>query len=412
MFSGYSLVKFTNSSAGGGGATLFSDSNVIIEEFSTVIFNNNSAKYSYGAAFTCCSSSDVAFRGNCNVSFVNNKASQDGGAVYSYSMCKIATADNSKLTFLNNTARNNGGAVFASDNSSITMTGNSMLSFINNEASHGGAICISEKSKLMFQESSTVLFSINSAIVSGGILKVSSNSSITLNDHITVQLNDNSADYGGAIFLDTTAVMVNNSNNVTLINNIGKILGSSVYQDIAELCSSSCVDDKVVGISNEHIATPPNELKFYDPAICIDNDNDTQCNSYFVQNIMLGREIVIPASVLDHYNQSIDSAQFLIHSEINPSYFISGPKHVVISDTFEGITIMANQTILKTSTNFSISIALNTAVHSNWKQISANLTIELSPCHPGFWQYPKSAKCECYNANHIACIIMCYNHYS
>ena len=400
-FSGYSLVKLTNNSAGGGGATVFSDSNVIIEEYSTVIFNNNSAKYSYGAAFTCCSSSNVTFRGNSNVSFVNNKANQDGGAVYSYSMCKIATADNSKLTFLNNTARNNGGAVFSSDNSSITMTGNSVLSFINNEASHGGAICISEKSKLMFQESSTALFSINSAIVSGGALKVSSNSRITLNDHITVQLNDNSADYGGAIYLDATAVMVNNSNNVTLINNIGKILGSSVYQDIAELCSSSCVDDKVVGISNEHIATPPNELKFYDPAICIDNDNDTQCNSYFVQNIMLGREIVIPACVLDHYNHSIDSAQFLIHSEINPSYFISGPKHVVISDTFEGITIMANQTILKTSTNFLISIALNTAVHSNWKQISVNLIIELSPCHPGFWQYPKSAKCECYNANDI-----------
>ena len=401
MFSGYSLVKCTNSTAGGGGAMVFSDSNVIIKEYSTVIFDDNTAHYSFGAAFTCYNNSNVTFRGYSNVSFIGNKASQDGGAVYSYSMCKIATANNSKLTFLNNTARNNGGAVFASDNSSITVTGNSVLSFINNEASYGGAICISEKSKLMFQENSTAFFSRNSAIVSGGALKVSSNSSITLNDHITVQLNDNIADYGGAIFLDTTAVMVNNSDNITLINNVGKILGSSVYQDIAELCSSSCVDDKVVGISNEHIATPPNELKFYDPAICIDNDNDTQCNSYFVQNIMLGREIVIPASVLDHYNQSIDSAQFLIHSEINPSYFISGPKHVVISDTFEGITIMANQTILKTSTNFLISIALNTAVHSNWKQISANLTIELSPCHPGFWQYPKSAKCECYNANDI-----------
>ena len=401
MFSGYSLVKFRNNSAGGGGATVFSNSNVIIEEYSTVTFNNNIAQYSFGAAFTCCSSSEVTFRGNSNISFVNNKASQDGGAVYSYSMCKITTTDNSTLTFLNNTARNNSGAVFTSDNSGITMTGNSALSFINNEASHGGAICISEKSKLLFQENSTAFFSKNSAIVSGGALKVSSNSNITLNDHITVQLNDNSADYGGAIFLDTTAVMVNNSNkiHVKFTNNIGKILGTSVYQDIAELCSTSCADDKVLGISNEHIVTPPNVLEFYDPAICIDNDNDTQCNSYFVQNIMLGREIVIPASVLDYYNQSIDSAQFLIHSEINPSYFISGPKHVVISDKFEGIAIMANHTILKTSTNFLISITLNTALHSNWKQISVNLTIELSPCPPGFWQYPESDKCECYNYN-------------
>ena len=401
MFSGYSLVKFTDNSAGGGGATVFSDSNVIIEEYSTVIFNNNIAQYSFGAAFTCYNNSNVTFRGNSNVSFTGNKTSQDGGAIYSYNMCKITTTDNSTLTFLNNTAGNNGGAIFASDNSSITVTGNSVISFINNKALHGGAICISEKSKLMFQENSITVFSKNSAIVSGGALKVSSNSNITLNDHITVQLNDNSADYGGAIFLDTTAVMVNNSDkiHVKFTNNIGKILGSSVYQDIAELCSTSCADDKVVGISNEHIATPPNELKFYNPAICIDNDNDTQCNSYFVQNIMLGREIVIPACVLDYYNQSIDSAQFLIHSEINPSYFISGPKHVVISDTFEGITIMANQTVLKTSTNFLISITLNTALYANWKQTSVNLIIELSPCPPGFWQYPESDKCECYNYN-------------
>ena len=30
--------------------------------------------------------------------------------------------------------------------------------------------------------------------------------------------------------------------------------------------------NKTIGISNELIATPPNELKIYDPAICIDND--------------------------------------------------------------------------------------------------------------------------------------------
>ena len=398
-FSGNSLIKFTDNSAGGSGATVFSDSNVTIKEYSTVIFNNNIAQYSFGAALTCYNNSNVTFRGYSNVSFITNKANQDGGAVYLYSMCKIVTTDNSKLTFLSNTARNNGGAVFTSDSSSITITGNSVLSFINNEALHGGAIYISEKSKLMFQENSTALFSKNSAFASGGALKVSSNSTITLNDHVTVQLTDNSADYGGAIFLDTTAVMVNSNDNIIFTDNVAKVLGSSIYQDIAELCNSSCVNHKVVGISNEHIATPPNKLKFYDPAICIDNDNDTQCNSYFVQNIILGREIVIPASVLDYYNHSIDSAQFLIHSEINPSYFISGPIHVVISDVFEGITIMANQTILKTSTNFLISIALNTALYSNWKQISVNLTIELSPCPPGFWQYPESDKCECYNYN-------------
>ena len=29
------------------------------------------------------------------------------------------------------------------------------------------------------------------------------------------------------------------------------------------------------------------------------------------------------------------------------------------------------------------------------------MIIELSPCHPGFWQNPNSKRCECYNASDI-----------
>ena len=105
--------------------------------------------------------------------------------------------------------------------------------------------------------------------------------------------------------------------------------------------------------------------------------------------------------VVDYYNQSIDSTHFLVQSETHSNYFFSGPKQVFIScDTFEGIIIMGNQS-LSQSVNFSIYFRLNIALNSNWKQVTVNLTIELSPCHPGFWQYPKSRTCECYNASDI-----------
>ena len=90
-----------------------------------------------------------------------------------------------------------------------------------------------------------------------------------------------------------------------------------------------------------------------------------------------------------------------MQSEINPNYFISGPTQVLIScDVLEGISIMGNQS-LKKSMNFSIDITLNVAFNPMWRPISVNLMIELSPCHLGFWHYPKSLKCECYNANDI-----------
>ena len=50
-------------------------------------------------------------------------------------------------------------------------------------------------------------------------------------------------------------------------------------------------------------------------------------------------ESTIPACVIDYYNQSVDSTQFLIHSETHPNYFNSGPKEILIScDDLEGIT--------------------------------------------------------------------------
>ena len=116
---------------------------------------------------------------------------------------------------------------------------------------------------------------------------------------------------------------------------------------------------------------------------------------------MLGREIIISACVVDYYDQPVDLAQFLVQRKTNPNYSISGPKNVLIScDKFQGISIIGNQS-LSNFTNFTLTITLNTGLYFKFKQISTDLIIELGPCHPGFWQYPKSKGCECYNADDI-----------
>ena len=117
---------------------------------------------------------------------------------------------------------------------------------------------------------------------------------------------------------------------------------------------------------------------------------------------MFGREIIIPVCMLDYYNQPVESKEFLVQSEIHLDYFISGPRQVLLScDTFKGIRIMGNKSLSK-STNFSITVTLNIKLYSDWKEILVNL----SPCHPGFWQYSKSEKCKFYNASDI---VFCSN---
>ena len=516
------MIRFISNRADRGGAVVFSDSNIIIEKYSTVNFNNNYAMYSSGGAFVCSNNSNVTIKGNSTVTFHSNEASQNGGAIHLYSMCKIMFMENSTSNFINNNARDNGGAILSSedtgiifkgnsmvtfdsnvadnggtfhitdsiikfkeasmilfhnntarqnggvgyfslhskvmflgitsvkfnnngalyggvifaDNSNITIIGNSSLSFVRNEATqdggagyfsshssfivkenallafnsnealHGGAVYINNKIMFILLENSTALFYNNTAIIGGGAVSILNYSSITLKDHITMNFTDNSAQYGGAIFLDTTVHLFNNNSDksgITFTNNFAKFKGDSVYQEVVESCNSSCLSNTIFGISTELIITPPSQLQFYDPAICTDNDNDTQCNNYYVQNIMLGREIILPACVLDYYNnQIVDSTQFLVDSAMHTNYTITGPTQILIScnDTFQGLSITGNET-LSTSKNVSINISLNVDHNPGWKQISINLVVGLSPCHPGFWQYPRSKKCECYNANDI-----------
>ena len=122
---------------------------------------------------------------------------------------------------------------------------------------------------------------------------------------------------------------------------------------------------------------------------------------YYVQDIMLGSDIVIPACVFDHYNHSVEPTQFLIQSESNSSYNISGSQQVLIGcNKFKGISILGNQ-VSSNSTNFSLTIKLKVDHNPNWKQISVTLVVELSECHLGFWHSSESQQCECYDANDI-----------
>ena len=390
-----------NSARNNGGAILSSEySEISFEGNSTVTFHDNVADN--GGALHFDNASNVLFSKFANVEFHNNKASY-GAAILANDHCNISLTENSDLLFAHNKATQNGGAGYFNYSCNFISQENAVVTFDNNKALHGGAICIKNNTELLFRGNSTAYFCNNLAAVGGGAVKVSNYSGIVLRDHTTIKFIDNNAQYGAAIFLDTTALMVNNSDETCLnfTSNVAKVLGSSMYQDITGLCNGNCIINRTMGINNDYIATPPSQLQFNRPAICVDEDNDTQCTSYYVQNIMLGTDVAIPACVLDYYNHPVNSTQFFVHSEVHPNYFNTGPKEVLIfCDKFEEINIIGNQALTK-SINFSINISLNIVLNADWKEILVNLIIELSPCHLGFWQYNNSVRCECYSANDI-----------
>ena len=427
---GNTIITVNYNMADNGGAFQFTKSIITFKEASTVSFYNNTAKRNGGVGYFRLSSkmmikgntilrfnsniagqdagvlyfkcSNILFKGNSTVILAYNRALY-GGAILAYDRCNVTSTGNSKSFFISNEALSGGAGYFRS-NCNFIMEENAMVTFDNNMAFQGGAVLTDDDINLILKENSTAFFYNNLASEGGGAVKALGNSNILLKDIVSIKFVNNSAQYGGAIYLGTTAVLVNDSDEkcMDFINNIAKISGNLIYQDASNFHTSSSLSGRIIGINHRFVYTPPNELKFSNPATHI-NDGSTHYNTYFIKNLMLGKPIIISAFVLDYYNKTVDSLNFLVQSdhETNPDYFISGPKHVLISsNTFEGISIIGNQSLSK-STNLSISIMLNTALYHNWKQISANLIIELSPCHPGFWQFPNSTGCECYNASDI-----------
>ena len=401
-FEGGIVATFHANMAENGGAVYFTNSDVTVNESSKIRFDNNEARQNGGIAYISVKSK-VIFEGITTVIFYNNRALYSGG-IFINNHSKIMFLGNSNISFVSNNATQDGGAGYLGSHCGFIVEENALLTFKDNSALRGGAIHMNYNITSLFAGNSTVLLYNNSAVIGGGAVSISNHASLTLKDHATVNFTDNSAQYGGAIYLDTTAHMINNSDKdcLSFRNNIAQFKGNEVYQDVADTCNSSCLNSTIFGINNELIDTPPYQLQFYNPAVCIDNDTDSQCSNYYIHNVMLGREIMLPACVLDYYNNEInDSTQFLVEDKIHQNYTIAGPTKILIScDTFRGLSITSYK-VLTTSKNFSVNISLNVDHNSDWKQISVNLIVGLSPCHLGFWQYSRSEKCECYDAKSI-----------
>ena len=283
------------------------------------------------------------------------------------------------MTFDNNTASTDGGALNANNNCSVKVKGNSTIILNNNQAlGNGGAIYLNSLINILLENSSTVILTSNTA--------------------------DN---YGGAIYSKITQLAKYFTiTEFKFDQNRAREAGNLLYIDVPKSCNASCLTDINVGISNDMlwnslsgrlIATSPNALTLHYPAKCISNDS-VGCEKYYIDNIMLGQEITIPACLLDYYNRPAEAAQFTIIGEDHQNYYVYGSQYILIScnHSIEGISIIGNQTIIS-SLNYSMFLTSQVSSKSIRKTIVMNLTVELSPCYPGFLYHSKLQKCECYN---------------
>ena len=431
IIKGNSNVAFNNNRALGDGGAMYSEfQNVIIFQVrATVEFNDNKATV-FGGAVCSRYNSEIMFENDCTVTFSRNEAFQ-GGAIFTpsivfnenssvqfdnnkatfggaFHVSSITFKENTYIKFESNKAIINGGAIY-SDNSNIIAKQNSIIIFNNNIAENGGAIFASTAT-LLVSEYSDVTFDMNSAGQNGGAIYFNDQIYASFNDSSEVTWTSNTANnYGGAIYSKITQnTKYVNISEINGSDNTARVAGNLLYIDVPKSCQNICFADRVVGGSNQtlyqstfdrNVATTPKILQLYNTAKCISNES-AQCQKYYISNIMLGQEILIYPCLLDHYNKPAEVTQFRIIGDNNQNFTLFGLEYTSIScnHTVEGINIVGNKTISGLPLNYSINFTSYTTVR---EVISTTLTVELSPCHPGFQYQNKSQRCECYNNSRI-----------
>ena len=284
----------------------------------------------------------------------------------------------------------NSGNVFYLQNLIIKFlnAANRSTIFDSNRAQNGAALYLDLNSVIMFTNNSAVTFS-----------------------------NNVSRRYGGAIYYDITKlsnacyrnlsafIVDDNSTSIDFRNNVAGIAGNSIYFSISQSCNATLQYDGSIFTQQEEIITSPNQLRLYYPAQLV---NNTDLSTYYVSDIMLGQNIIIPACVLDYYGMPAGSVQFtvqLVDYNNDQNYSIAVSDLISIDcNTLQGI----NKLVITGSRplndiNSTLTIQLNTFYDSrfDWKPITVNLNVQLSSCHSGFHYSSDLEHCVCYTTDNI-----------
>lgn len=178
-----------------------------------------------GGAFLTTNSSGKSLNLTINQNTVieNNKADY-GGAIY---LDSVASLEINGGTFKNNKANVSGGAIaYASPSKSASMTIGGNASFIGNKATNnGGAIyaytsnAVGAKADIVLKD--TILFDGNQAANGGAIFMGRTKEFVTLTASGSIAFKNNVANWGGAIYVYEDAYDSLKLNGVSFENNVG-----------------------------------------------------------------------------------------------------------------------------------------------------------------------------------------------
>ena len=322
-----------------------------------------------------------------NISYCNilNNVGSDSSAVYIEDRIGGSLLSKPNIAIVSSNFSSNHGPALHFSNCNVELIGN--LSFSNNTAQSGSAIYLAHDSQVLIGINSTIEFTNNIALLFGGAFYV--------------DLPFNCA-YQGATFTHLP-----NNSLVIFTNNTAGISGNSLYFNIPESCNV------IMDYSDNHsIVYIPYQFTYmqlpgsvlseistspYAVNLCSAECSSTSNKCFIGNRNMLGHSIYFNATVCDYFNNISESVQFLMKCvDCNNNYRLSDSKILAYNGVseFKIFTVNADNDI---STNRNVTINMTSISSHGYKQLSAAISIELSPCHSGYVFVTDLQQCKCYD---------------
>lgn len=272
-------VGFTGDKADYGGA-IYAASGTLNVTGEAVTFTDNEAVYDGGALWTG-SGSRVSFTGASLELSTNKAVSGDGGGIY-VSANSTVTLSGSGTAFTGNTAEySKGGAVFMAGGSTVNLSG--AMTFSGNTAGNGGAVYMANArnaTSLNITGTEAVTFGQNDADTSGGAIYAETNCNILLEPEITFTGNQARNGNGGALWLaeagqlpEGTVIFSGNHANKSTASSSTEGSGGAIYVEGSDSSSA------IIGTTRLYTFVDGNTAMSYGGAFC-SNSGDVTFEGY------------------------------------------------------------------------------------------------------------------------------------
>ena len=266
--------------------------------------------------------------------------------------------------------------------------------FMNNSGERGAAIYLTQGSQIVIKENSFLEFVRNTASQSGAIF-------------IELSLGCPPRPYSNILTesLNTTTVL--------FTNNSAENAGNSIYFNNPEACA--LINDSLLFKFNysqpPELVGPPISTSPRKINVCSTTCNDTSGSACQIPNKhMLGETIDINATVCDYFDNVSEVVQFYIECTNCYDRFRLSSNRILVHNGLFDVTFLAVNADRDIVDDKNVTLNLSSALSSQYRQLIAMVSLELSSCQSGYAFDINIQQCKCYEQNKN--IIQCQQDYA